>query len=164
MFYIFLDNIILFDVFLLTLIFYIKNWRIGEFCCRWDKWVIHLFMTSTGEGGSQDFRQFCEWLRMVLGEGVLTPLDVHMYMKQVLLSMIFEDTLNFFASQLFYCFLETCLICSPAMKRLEVRKNFMRFGSSTCTCFLIMLLYLWDSSTLRACYLSISISLWKLFF
>ena len=82
-------------------------------------------------GGSQDFRQFCEWLRMVLGEGGLTLLDVHIYMKQVFLSIMFENTLNSSTSQLFYWFLETCLICSPAMKRHEVRKKFMRFGSSS---------------------------------
>ena len=69
-----------------------------------------------------------------MGDG-LTLLDIHMYMKQFFLSMISEVTLNFFASQLFYCFLETCLICSPAMKRHEVRKNFMRFGSSSVLLF-----------------------------
>ena len=68
---------------------------------------------------------------MVLGEGGLTLLDIHMYMKQVSLSMKSEDTLNFFASQLFYCFLETYLICSSTMRRLEMQKNFMRFGLSS---------------------------------
>ena len=108
-----------------------ENWRV-LLQLRWG--VIHLWHPQGRGRGSQDFRQFCEWSRMVVGDG-LTLLDIHMYMKQFFLSMISEVTLNFFASQLFYCFLETCLICSPAMKRHEVRKNFMRFGSSSVLLF-----------------------------
>ena len=126
----------------------------------------HSFMTSTGKG-KWDHRIFADFVKDWgwSWDTVVWPCwtSICTWSKSFFLWYL-ESTLNFFACQLFYCFLETCLICSPAMKRLEVRKNFMRFGSSTCTCFLIMLFYLWDSSTLRACYLSISISLWKLFF
>ena len=48
-----------------------------------------LFITSTkrvGEGWSQNFWQFCRWLRMALGKkkkGFLILLDVHVYIEQV---------------------------------------------------------------------------------
>ena len=72
-----------------------------------------------------------EWLRMVLGDSDVTLLDIYMYMKQIFPSMISEYILNFFASQLFYCFFETCLVCSSAMKKHEVQKDFMKFWSSS---------------------------------
>ena len=49
----------------------------------------------------------------------------------LLFSMISGDNLNFFTFQLLHYLLETCLICSPTMKRQEVQKNFIRFGSSS---------------------------------
>ena len=93
----------------------------------------HPFMTSTGKG-KWDHRIFANfvngwrwfWVRVVWSCWT----SICTWSKSFFLWYL-EDTLNFFASQLFYCFLETCLICSPAMKRLEVRKNFMRFGSSS---------------------------------
>ena len=81
--------------------------------------------------GSQDFRQFCECLRMVLGVDGLTLLNVHRYMKQIFFSVISEDILNFFPSQMLYWVLETCLICSPTINRNNKQKNFIRFGSSS---------------------------------
>ena len=65
---------------------------------------------------------------MVLREGGLTLLDVHLYMKQIFLS-ISEDILVFFASHLFYCFLE------EIWWRDRGIKNFMRFGSSSMCLF-----------------------------
>ena len=44
--------------------------------------------------------------------------------------MISEDILNFLAFQLLHGFDETCLVCSPMMKKQELRKNFISFGSS----------------------------------
>ena len=93
----------------------------------------HSFMTSTGKG-KWDHRIFANfvnvwgwfWDRVVWSCWT----SICAWSKSFFLWYL-EGTLNFFASQLFYCFLETCLICSPAMKRLEVRKNFMRFGSSS---------------------------------
>ena len=93
----------------------------------------HSFMTSTGKG-NWDHRMFANfvnvwgwfWDRVVWSCWT----SICAWSKSFFLWYL-EGTLNFFASQLFYCFLETCLICSPAMKRLEVRKNFMRFGSSS---------------------------------
>ena len=76
-FYVFLENIILFHVVLLKLLFQVKNWRIGGFCCRLDKGSFIYDIRREGEGGSHDFRQFCEWLWMVLGEGGLTLLEIH---------------------------------------------------------------------------------------
>ena len=61
-----------------------------------------------------------------------------MYMKQIFPSIISEDILNFVAFQLLHCFLQICLICCLKMKRHEVRKNFMRFGSTRRVCFLII--------------------------
>ena len=60
----------------------------------------HSLMTPTRKGKG-DHKAW-----MVLREGGLTLLDVHLYMKQIFLSMISEDILIFFASHLFYCFLE----------------------------------------------------------
>ena len=93
----------------------------------------HSFMTSTGKG-KWDHRIFANfvnvwgwfWDRVVWSCWT----SICAWSKSFFLWYL-EGTLNFFASQLFYCFLETCLICSPAMKRQEVRKNFMRFGSSS---------------------------------
>ena len=104
----------------------------------------HSFMKPTGKGkrgnggsggGTQDFCQFCEYLRMVLGEGGLTLLNVHRCIKQIFFSVISEDILNFFPSQMFYWVLETCLICSPTMNRNKEQKNFIRFGSSSVCLF-----------------------------
>ena len=68
---------------------------------------------------------------MVLGEDGLTLLNVHRYMKQIFFSVISEDILNFFPSQMLYWVLETCLICSPTINRNNKQKNFIRFGSSS---------------------------------
>ena len=54
----------------------------------------------------------------------------HVHEADPFLSMISDDSLNFFAFQLLHCFSETCLIYRPTMKRYELRRNFMRFGSS----------------------------------
>ena len=59
-FHVFLDNFILFDFFLLTFIFSVKNWRIGVFFCRRDKGSVIYETHREGEeggwgGGSQDF-------------------------------------------------------------------------------------------------------------
>ena len=93
----------------------------------------HSFMTSTGKG-KWDHRIFADFVKDWgwSWDTVVWPCwtSICTWSKSFFLWYL-EDTLNFFASQLFYCFLETCLICSPAMKRLEVRKNFMRFGSSS---------------------------------
>ena len=59
----------------------------------------------------------------------------YVHEANLFLSMISEDILNFFAFQLLHCFLETCLTCSPMMKRHQVQKNFMRFGSSRASLF-----------------------------
>ena len=59
----------------------------------------------------------------------------YMYMKQIFLSMTPGNILNFFAFQLLYCILKTCLICSRKMKGQKLRKNFMRFGSSSVCLF-----------------------------
>ena len=104
---------------------------------------------------------------MILGEGGLTVMDVHMYMKKIFLSMISEYILNFFAFQLLYCFLEACLICSPTMKRHEIRKNSMRFGSGSVFLFFYhQCFYTYETFEHfeRAYGLSILISLLKLFF
>ena len=93
----------------------------------------HSFMTST-EKGKEDHRIFanfvngCRWF----WERVVWPCwtSICTWSKSFF-PWYLEDTLDFFALKLFYCFLETCLICSPAIKRLEVQKNFMRFGSSS---------------------------------
>ena len=121
-------------------------------------------MTST-EKGKEDHRIFtnfvngCRWF----WERVVWPCwtSICTWSKSFF-PWYLEDTLDFFALKLFYCFLETCLICSPAIKRLEVQKNFMRFGSSSVYLFSYHA-FEPDIWTLRACYLSISISLWKLF-
>ena len=75
--------------FFLTFIFSLKNWKIRVFLCRRDKgsflYDIHRegkegCVGGGGVEGSQDFRQFCECLRMVLGESGFTLLNVHMDM------------------------------------------------------------------------------------
>ena len=126
--------------FFLTFIFSLKNWKIRVFFCRRDNgsflYDIHREGKERwGGGGSQDFRQFCKCLPMVLGESGLTLLNVHMYMQQIFFSVISEDILNFFPSQMFYQVLETCLICGPTMNKQIHQKNFMRFGSSNVCLF-----------------------------
>ena len=140
-FLVFLDNFISFDF------FYWRSYfqsEIGELECSSAGEIRgHSFMKSKGKGEkgewggggdvwrSQNFRQFCECLRMVLGEDGLTLLNVHRYMKQIFFSLISEDNLNFFPSQMFYWVLETCLICSPTINRNNKQNNFIRFGSSS---------------------------------
>ena len=125
MFHVFLDNFILFDFWV--------------FFCRRDKgsfiYETHREGEEGGWGRSQYFCQFCDYLRMVLGEGGLTLLNVHRCMKQIFFSVISEDILNFFPSRMFYWVLETCLICSPTMNRNNEQKNFIRFGSSSVCLF-----------------------------
>ena len=69
-FYVFLDNFILFDFFLLTFIFSVKNWRIGVFFCRRDKgsfiYEIHREGEEGGSGGGNhrffaNFVNVCGW-------------------------------------------------------------------------------------------------------
>ena len=60
----------------------------------------HSLMTSAGKGRFTGFSPILRMFVNRIGEGSLTLLDVHLYMKQIFLTMISEDILNVFAFQL----------------------------------------------------------------
>ena len=76
-------------------------------------------------------------------------------MKQIFPSIISEDILNFVAFQLLHCFLQIYLICCLKMKIHEVRKNFMRFGSTS------VCLFSYHSVFILMGYLNIACQLFK---
>ena len=122
----------------------------------------HSFMASTGKKKwvhkiLTNFVNGCRWF----WERVVWLCWTSIWMNH---ESWIKSFLNIFASQMLYCFLETCLICNPTMKRHEVQKNIMRFGSSSvCLCSYHHCFYTWGIWILRAYYLSILISLLKLF-
>ena len=94
MFHVFLDNFILFDFWV--------------FFCRRDKgsfiYETHREGEEGGWGRSQYFCQFCDYLRMVLGEGGLTLLNVHRCMKQIFIRFGSSSVCLFSYHQCFYTY------------------------------------------------------------